>query len=68
MIHANEVIKPILQSIEGVGGVDVAGMRDKVIKIYPNITLLSKYNIDLNELSTKIDEENIKRWWKSNSR
>ncbi len=61
MIHANEVIKPILQSIEGVGGVDVAGMRDKVIKIYPNITLLSKYNIDLNELSTKIDEENIKK-------
>ena len=61
MIHANEVIKPILQSIEGVGGVDVAGMRDKVIKIYPNTTLLTKYNIDLNELSAKIDEENIKK-------
>jgi HAE1 family hydrophobic/amphiphilic exporter-1 len=61
MIHANEVIKPILQSIEGVGGVDVAGMRDKVIKIYPNTTLLTKYNIDLNELSTKINEENIKK-------
>lgn len=61
MLHANEIVKPILQSIEGVGEVDIAGFRDKVIKIYPNTTLLSKYNLDLNELALKIDEENIKK-------
>ncbi|MFX4276513.1 efflux RND transporter permease subunit [Aliarcobacter butzleri] len=61
MLHANEVVKPILQSIEGVGKVEIAGFRDKIIKIYPNTTLLSKYNLDLNELALKIDEENIKK-------
>lgn len=61
MLHANEVVKPILQSIEGVGKVKIAGFRDKIIKIYPNTTLLSKYNLDLNELALKIDEENIKK-------
>ena len=61
MLHANEVVKPILQSIEGVGEVDIAGFRDKVIKIYPDTTLLSKYNLDLNNLASKIDEENIKK-------
>ena len=61
MLHANEVVKPILQSIEGVGKVEIAGFRDKIIKIYPNTTLLSKYNLDLNDLALKIDEENIKK-------
>ncbi|MCG3691600.1 efflux RND transporter permease subunit [Aliarcobacter butzleri] len=61
MLHANEVVKPILQSIEGVGKVEIAGFRDKVLKIYPDTTLLSKYNLDLNELALKIDEENIKK-------
>ena len=61
MLHANEVVKPILQSIEGVGKVEIAGFRDKVLKIYPDTTLLSKYNLDLNDLSSKIDEENIKK-------
>lgn len=61
MLHANEVVKPVLQSIEGVGKVEIAGFRDKIIKIYPNTTLLSKYNLDLNELASKIDEENIKK-------
>ena len=61
MLHANEIVKPILQSIEGVGEVDIAGFRDKVIKIYPDTTLLSKYNLDLNNLASKIDGENIKK-------
>ncbi|MCG3700534.1 efflux RND transporter permease subunit [Aliarcobacter butzleri] len=61
MLHANEVVKPVLQSIEGVGKVEIAGFRDKVLKIYPDTTLLSKYNLDLNELALKIDEENIKK-------
>ena len=61
MLHANEVVKPVLQSIEGVGKVEIAGFRDKVLKIYPDTTLLSQYNLDLNDLSSKIDEENIKK-------
>ena len=61
MLHVNEVVKPVLQSIEGVGKVEIAGFRDKVLKIYPDTTLLSKYNLDLNDLSSKIDEENIKK-------
>ena len=59
MLHANEVVKPVLQSIEGVGKVEIAGFRDKVLKIYPDTTLLSKYNLDLNDLSSKIDEEEL---------
>jgi len=61
MTFANEKIKPKLQNLRGVGEVRVVGMRNKLLKITPNISKLGEYGIDLNDLATKITEENIKR-------
>jgi len=61
MTYADEVIKPKLQRLKGVGGVDVVGLRKKTVKIHPDATALAKYGVDLNELAAKINAENIKR-------
>jgi HAE1 family hydrophobic/amphiphilic exporter-1 len=61
MTYADEVIKPKLQRLDGVGGVEILGLRKKIIKIHPDTTALAKYGIDLNELSSKINTENVKR-------
>jgi len=61
MTYADETIKPRLQRIDGVGSVDIVGLRKKTIKIMPDTTSLAKYGIDLNELAAKINAENIKR-------
>lgn len=61
MTYADEVIKPKLQRLNGVGGVDIVGLRKKTVKIHPDATALAKYGVDLNELAAKINAENIKR-------
>lgn len=61
MIFANETVKPKLQSVRGVGQVNVIGLRTKILKITPNIAKLSEYGLDLNDLANKINEENVKR-------
>lgn len=61
MIFANETVKPKLQNVRGVGQVSVIGLRNKILKITPNIAKLSEYGLDLNDLANKINEENIKR-------
>ncbi len=61
MTYADEVIKPRLQRLEGVGSVDIVGLRKKTIKIYPDTTALFKYGIDLNTLASKVNAENVKR-------
>lgn len=61
MTYADEIIKPKLQRLEGVGNVDIVGLRKKIIKIHPDTTSLLKYGLDLNDLSSKIGSENIKR-------
>lgn len=61
MTYADEVIKPKLQRLEGVGNVDIVGLRKKTVKIYPDATALAKYGIDLNELAAKVGAENVKR-------
>jgi len=61
MTYADETIKPKLQRLEGVGSVDIVGLRKKTLKIYPDTTALFKYGIDLNTLASKINAENIKR-------
>ncbi len=60
MLFADEKVKPKLQKILGVGGVNIIGYRDREIKIFPNPTLLNKYNISINELNDIIKRENIK--------
>ena len=61
MTYADEIIKPKLQRLEGVGNVDIVGLRKKIIKIHPDTTALLKYGLDLNDLSSKTGSENIKR-------
>lgn len=61
MTYADEVIKPKLQRLDGVGNVDIVGLRKKIVKIHPDTTALQKYGLDLNDLSSKINSENVKR-------
>ncbi|STQ86176.1 AcrB/AcrD/AcrF family protein [Helicobacter muridarum] len=58
MKHTNNIISPILQRIGGVGNVQLSGYRERQIKIYPDPTLMSKYNITYTDLSSIIGREN----------
>jgi len=60
MVFADEKAKPKLQKIMGVGGVNIIGYKDREIKIFPNPTLLNKFDITINELNSIIKRENIK--------
>ena len=60
MLFADEVAKPMLQKINGVGGVNIVGYRDKEIKIFPDIYKLNKYGITFRELNEIIKDENVK--------
>jgi len=60
MLFADEKVKPEVQKIMGVGGVNIIGYRDREIKIYPNLEALNKYNISTRELDNAIQEENVK--------
>jgi HAE1 family hydrophobic/amphiphilic exporter-1 len=60
MLFADEKVKPALQKIMGVGGVNIIGYKDREIKIYPNIEALNKYGITILELNKAIEEENVK--------
>jgi len=60
MVFADEKVKPVIQKINGVGAINIIGYKDREIKIYPNISLLNKYNITINELNSIIKSENLK--------
>ena len=60
MLFADEKVKPSLQKIIGVGGVNIVGYKDREIKIYPNIDALNKYGITVLELNRAISQENVK--------
>jgi len=60
MLFADEKVKPAIQKINGVGAINIIGYKDREIKIYPNISLLNKYNITINELNSIIKAENLK--------
>jgi HAE1 family hydrophobic/amphiphilic exporter-1 len=60
MMFADEKVKPAVQKINGVGAINIIGYKDREIKIYPNIKLLNKFNITINELNQIIKEENLK--------
>ena len=59
MRTADEIVKPTLERISGVAGANVVGYRDRVIKIYPNNTLMNKYNITYSQLANIIAQENV---------
>ena len=60
MLFADEKVKPSLQKIIGVGGVNIIGYRDREIKIYPDIDALNKYGITILELNRAVAHENVK--------
>jgi HAE1 family hydrophobic/amphiphilic exporter-1 len=60
MRFADETIKPHLQRIKGVANVDIAGYREREIRIFTDPFLLSKYAISADELQNLIARENIR--------
>ena len=60
MKHADEMLKPRLQRIDGVGGVTLAGLRKKQILITPDPTLLAKYSLTMSDLIGIIRAQNIR--------
>jgi len=60
MLFADEKVKPALQKIIGVGGVNIIGYRDREIKIFPDIDALNKYGITVLELNRAVQNENVK--------
>ena len=60
MLFADEKVKPKLQKINDVGGVNIIGYQDREIKIFPNPILLNKYSITIRELNEIVKNENIK--------
>ncbi len=59
MRHADLVIKPMLQKISGVGGVQISGYRERQIRIFLNPTLMSKYHLTYSEVFRLLGQENI---------
>lgn len=59
MRHAKDNIKPILQKISGVGGVEMRGHRERQIRIFASPSLLNKYGITYTDISSKIGLENL---------
>jgi len=60
MVFADEKVKPALQKINGVGGVNIVGYRDREIKIFPHIKALNKFGITIRELNAIVARENVK--------
>lgn len=59
MRHSNDIVKPLLQKISGVGGVQLNGYRERQIKIYPDPTLMNKYGITYSQISSILGQENV---------
>jgi HAE1 family hydrophobic/amphiphilic exporter-1 len=60
MLFADEKAKPSLQTLNGVGAINIVGYRDREIKIFPDIYKLNKYGITVRELNDIITRENVK--------
>lgn len=60
MRFADEIIKPKLQRIQGVANVNIAGYRNREIRIFVDPFALNKYAISAAELSSRIAQENIR--------
>ena len=60
MLFADEKVKPSVQKINGVGGVNIIGFKDREIKIFPDPKLLNKFDITVGELNRIVANENVK--------
>lgn len=57
----DEKIKPKLQRVKDVGSVTIVGFRERQLRIYPDLFLLAKHSITLNELNNIIRADNLKQ-------
>ncbi len=57
--YAKNTIKPMLQKISGVGGVQLNGFRERQIRIYADPTLMNKYNLTYADLFSTLKAENV---------
>ncbi|WQS16290.1 efflux RND transporter permease subunit HefC [Helicobacter pylori] len=57
--YAKNTIKPMLQKISGVGGVQLNGFRERQIRIYADPTLMNKYNLTYADLFNTLKAENV---------
>lgn len=60
MLFADEKVKPAIQKINGVGGVNIIGYKDREIKIFADPMLLNKFDITVSELNAIVARENVK--------
>lgn len=58
-IHANLVLKPILQKIKGVGRVNLVGYLERKIFILPDPTLLNKYGLSYTDIARSVQAQNV---------
>ena len=54
-------VKPKIERIRGIGGINIIGYRDRQIRIYPKPFALNKYNLTATELKELIQANNIKQ-------
>lgn len=59
MRYSEDIVKPMLQKILGVAGVQMSGYREREIKIYADPALMNKYNITYQNLQDALGKENI---------
>ena len=60
MVFADEKVKPAIQKINGVGGINIIGYKDREIRVYPDINKLNQNNMTISELNEIIKRENNK--------
>ena len=60
MLTVDEVVKPMLERLKGVGNINVIGYQDREIKIYPDPFALRKYGLTAVDLKHLIQASNIK--------
>ncbi len=60
MLTVDEVIKPMIERLKGVGNINVIGYQDREIKIYPDPFALRKYGLSALDLKQLIQASNVK--------
>ncbi|MDE6978141.1 MAG: efflux RND transporter permease subunit, partial [Helicobacter sp.] len=57
--HANDIIKPMLQRLKGVGRVNLVGYLQRQIFILPDPTLLNKYGLSYTDIANNVRMQNV---------
>ncbi|MBD5167429.1 MAG: efflux RND transporter permease subunit [Helicobacter sp.] len=57
--HANDVIKPMLQRLRGVGRVNLVGYLQRQVFILPDPMLLNKYGLSYTDIANSVRVQNV---------